>query len=296
LTFLPIAARSDDLASQTDKTELAPGTIANRSQVSPNRTKQASMRSFTLAVVGLAALSQALPTGGALEERQLMGEPSTTLTPGSSPSPQEAPKPNTPFILPAEPYQAPEEGPRISTTRTKRAALNNIKELEETYYSLAKPYANRECPLSTFLILQQLAGILAAAGHPVNVIVLGPASTHFQISSKERRQDGVFGIGGGCKVDDLVSLLITYSSLQSIYGTNPPAQIKALKEAIAAALKYCNMDPETGGIVPDKPVPGGPIIPDKPAPGAPITPDKPSQGAPLTPDKPAPGAPMTPSS
>jgi hypothetical protein len=228
------------------------------------------MRTFALAVAGLAALAQALPTGSdasALQERQFkIGEPDPGfIVPGNSPVP------------PKKEYKVPGY-PQEPSFQIGKRELAKVDGLEATYESLASQYTSRPPPLSTYLLLQQLAGILAANGHPPSTIVLGPATTHLQISSRQ-----VFGIGGGCSESDLIPLLLLYSSLQSLYGSNPPSQIRSLKEAVYAALKYCNMDPEVGGIVPNKPIPGAPITPDRPVPGAPLTPDKPSTGAPMVP-------------
>jgi hypothetical protein len=234
------------------------------------------MRSFTLAVAGLAALSHAFPTGSdaiALEKKQFkIGDPSTVFTPGSNPVPA---KPE--WHYPTTPDDPTFQIGRRDTEISERS-LAGVDDLYAAFLALAKPYSESHRPsFGTYMVLQQMAAILAGQGRNPNIIIFGPAETHFQISSRQ-----VFSIGG-CSTDDLVGLLLTYSSLRSIYGPNPPSQIKALKEAIYAALKYCNMDPETGAITPDKPVPGAPIVPDKPVPGAPIVPNVPVPGAPMKP-------------
>jgi hypothetical protein len=305
------------------------------------------MRSFALAVAGLAAWSQALPTSNeaaAVEERQefSIGSPGSWFGPSSNPYPvipeQEAPgttfevgKRDAIFWFPdssrsdrdniadaelkleiarqelqdcddqdekrslkeyiksLEKYlrkmahitniSAP---PGTTTTFTpgKRDAFGFDK-LEEAFDELACQFTDKHPSLEIYLLLQHMASLLAAAGHAPSIIFLGPAESTFGISSKTKRQ--IFGIGGSCSKDEIVSLLLTYSSLQSIFGTNPTPQIKSLEDAILTTLKYCGSDPTTGTINPDPTNPGSPIVPDKPNPGSPIVPDKPHPGSPITP-------------
>ena len=319
------------------------------------------MRTFALAVVGLAAVSHALPTAGNVEERQTLSFPVTPGTPslldptigGLVPG---NPSPETTFtvgrrdriwiptggrtdkddIEEAElELQEAQQDLREAHSRHERARIqryidslerylrvkagitsissppgttttftpgkrhereeDDIPRLVATFIRLAGQYKDKHPSVTVYLILEQIRGILLGAhALPENVIFLGPATSTFEISSKEKRQ---IWIGGSCDSDEIITLLLTYASLQAISGGNPSPQLKSLENAVLASLRRCNADPTVGGITPDPTVPGSPIVPNKPTTGSPLVPNKPTTtGSPLVPSNPnQTGAPLVPS-
>jgi hypothetical protein len=237
------------------------------------------MRSFALAVVGLAAVSNALPT---VQDRQafVFGDPSVVFTPDT---PIKAPKkgyPDIPF-----PFPVPEHKDPKFTIGKRDVGLSRVDVVASSFESLAHHYGSKPAPPLTFELLEKMAELLRQSGHSTeDIIFLGPGKTHFQISGRQHI---------GCSNEDRVALLIAFAILQA---SQSDPKIEALKQAVIAALQACNAGVQPGPIVPGPTVPGGPLVPEPTIPGAPIVPDKPVQGAPLVPDKPATGAPMVPSS
>ncbi|KAM0279453.1 hypothetical protein ACHAQH_004614 [Verticillium albo-atrum] len=251
------------------------------------------MRAFSLALLGLAAFSNAAPTRvepQAVEARQYgLGPPTVTLIPGNPSPPTLWPAPSIPTTI-FKPGKRDSfvEGDEAPNRRTEDI---EIKALQDAYYVLLKPYDKDNHPsFGVYLILLHLADILSSKGITVDTFVFGEAKTTFGISSKRQ----VFTIGG-CRTQDVIGLRATLTSLLIIYGPQPPYEIWNLEQAIIAALIACGEKVEAGSIVPEVPIPGGPIKPEVPVPGDPIVPEKPVPGGPIVPETPVPGGPIKPS-
>ncbi|KAL0936243.1 uncharacterized protein CTRU02_208458 [Colletotrichum truncatum] len=217
------------------------------------------MRTYKLALLGMAALSTAAPQFG-------IGDGSVILIPGGS---IQLPPIPTPVIRPGK-----RQADSIMVQREE-----NINALKEAYFTLLKPFTTGVKPsIGTYMILLHLADILAGKGINVDTIVLGEATTTFGPSNKRQ----IFEIGG-CKESDIIGLRATLTSLLLIYGSKPPFEIWNLEQAIIAALKACGQDVIVGPIIPETPTPGGPIIPDKPIPGGPIVTQSAIPGGPVKP-------------
>ncbi|GJC83085.1 hypothetical protein ColLi_05923 [Colletotrichum liriopes] len=239
------------------------------------------MRTFTLALLSVAALSHAAPQFG-------IGGGSTILIPGGGTPPS---NPVGPILLP--PINAPiiKPGKREAVAFLAKSIkadfpapniyerTEDVKALEETYSALLRPFTDGNKPsFGTYMVLLHLADILASKGINVNTIALGDAITTFGPSTKRQ----IFEIGS-CRDSDVIGLRATLTSLLLIYGNTPPFEIWNLEQAIIAALKACHEDISAGPIIPDKPIPGGPLIPDKPVPGGPIVTQSPVPGGPIKP-------------
>ncbi|WQF84672.1 hypothetical protein CDEST_09686 [Colletotrichum destructivum] len=240
------------------------------------------MRSFTLVLLGVAALCNAAPQFG-------IGDGSTILLPGVGTPPANT---GSPILLPPIKIPVIKPGKREfadlqpksveagfpATILQERAA--EVDALRETYLALLEPFTDGTKPsFATYMVLLHLADILASKGVGLDTTVtLGDATTTFALSA--RRQ--IFEVGS-CRDSDVIGLGATLTSLLLIYGNTPPLQIWNLEQAISAALRSCHEDIAVGPIVPDKPIPGGPLVPDKPVPGGPIVTQSPVPGGPIKP-------------
>ncbi|KZL65582.1 hypothetical protein CI238_06268 [Colletotrichum incanum] len=239
------------------------------------------MRTFTLTLLSVAALSHAAPQFG-------IGDGSTILLPGGGTSPSNPSGPillppiNVPIIKPGKREAVALQSKSIKVdfaTPTLHERTEDVKALVEIYSALFEPFSDGNKPsYGTYMVLLHLADILASKGINVNTIALGDAITTFSPSTKRQ----IFEIGS-CRDSDVIGLRATLTSLLLIYGNTPPFEIWNLEQAIIAALKACHEDIIVGPIIPDKPIPGGPLIPDKPVPGGPIITQSPVPGGPIKP-------------
>ncbi|KAK6213737.1 hypothetical protein QIS74_09739 [Colletotrichum tabaci] len=194
------------------------------------------MRSFTLVLLGVAALCNAAPQFG-------IGDGSTILLPGGGTPPA---SPGSPILLP--PIKIP-----VIKPGKQRAA--EVDALREAYLALLEPVTDGTKPsFATSMVLLHLADILAGKGVRVDTTVaLGDATTTFAPSATGRQ---IFEVGS-CRDSDVIGLGATLTSLLLIYGNTPPLEIWDVEQAISAALRSCHEDIVVGPIVPDKPIPGG---------------------------------------
>ncbi|TIC93559.1 hypothetical protein CH35J_009164 [Colletotrichum higginsianum] len=241
------------------------------------------MRSFTLVLLGVAALCNAAP-------QFRIGDGSTILLLGGGTPPA---SPGSPILLPPIKIPVIKPGKREfaalqpksveagfpATILQERAA--EVDALRETYLALLEPFTNGTKPsFATSMVLLHLADILAGKGVRVDTTAaLGDATTTFAPSATGRQ---IFEVGS-CRDSDVIGLGATLTSLLLIYGNTPPLEIWDVEQAISATLRSCHEDIIVGPIVPDKPIPGGPLVPDKPVPGGPIVTQSPVPGGPIKP-------------
>jgi hypothetical protein len=288
------------------------------------------MRNVAVAIIGLAALSQALPVGDdatALEKRQYqIGEPSTTFTPGNAPSEK---APDGIWIVPAHPEE--EEAPSTDFKIGRRgrdyrnyhwtpdAHLSDKQNIVKAELELQELQNDlRDCDISDpkrALIerairhlkkyLDEKADITNISAPPGTTTTFTPGKRSIDeaiiarlvpSSKYKRQQPGDDFLLGQCTVQKVIEYVNGYLAITQGVSPRPGDSNYWAALPYVLRLQYCGI-PTPGWetfIKPGSTIPGGPIVPDPTRPGGPIVPDPTRPGSPIVPNPGQPGSPIVP--
>lgn len=201
------------------------------------------MRSTTLAILGLAAATHALPA------REARG-----FTIGDSVG----------SICISNNCGSSGGGSGTILTPDLNRRSTGKHDVEKLYDTLVKLLSSKEPSFPVYMVAEQLVQLLLQEGFEFDPKILG-AWTKFKVG---RRQDGIFALPGSCDAEDVIGLQATLATILLVYGPDPPASIESLRNAVTAALIFCKVapDPDTE-FTPEIPVEGGEVVVEEPEEG-----------------------------